>query len=279
MTPVLSFEPKRRTRRIVGLVFLPFACGALFFLGASLRTASIGSRLAAHAERRTDDGPMAIRGELSLLKASSSSPLGAPAAGWVGAVGRPSPSGDGRFEVFCALGSFEDVAVRRNDGFAFRLAFANTNERVRIDEEEHATWLFGTEPRVGIAIGGLSATGDAPGRWMKDREATGLGIPHLIREACGKELFTLGDSAVYRERVLAEGMPVTVLGCKQTNDIVPCRDGLDFVTIHPLDRAKERIGSRMSPLLLIGGLFSLVVLSAAGFGVLSLASRTRRSFR
>ncbi|MDC3986682.1 hypothetical protein [Polyangium jinanense] len=268
MTQMLSFEPKRKTRVLVGLAFLPFALGALFFLGASLRSASIGSRLAAHTERRTDDGPIAIRGELSLLKASSSSPLGAPAAGWVGAVGRPSPSGGGRFEVFCAVGSFDDVAVRRNDGFAFRLVFAKTNERVRIDEEEDAAWLFGDDPRVGIAVAS-----------MKEKEATGLEIPVSIREACGKELATLGDSAVYRERVLADGIPVTVLGCKQTNDIVPCRDGLDFVTMDPLDRAKERIGSRMSPLLFLGGLFSLVVLSAAGFAVLSLASRTRRNFR
>ncbi|MDI1445702.1 hypothetical protein [Polyangium sp. 6x1] len=265
---MLSFEPKRKTKVLVGLAFLPFALGALFFLGASLRTASIGSRLSAHAERRTDDGPMAIRGELSLLKASSSSPLGAPAAGWVGAVGRPSPSGGGAFEVFCAVSSFEDVAVRRNDGFTFRLAFAKTNERVRIDEQEGAAWLFGDDPRVGIAVGS-----------MKEKEATGPGIPLAIRTACSKELFTLGGAAVYREHVVAEGMPVTVLGCKQTNDIVPCRDGLDFVTMESPDRAKERIGGRVSPLLFFGGLFSLVVLSAGGFAVLSLASRTRRSFR
>ncbi|MDC0742036.1 hypothetical protein [Polyangium mundeleinium] len=273
---MLSFEPKRRTRVLFGLAFLPLLAGALFFLGASLRLATLGSRLAAHEERRTDDGPVALRGELSLLEASSTSPLGAPAAGWVAAVGRTSWQG-GPFEVLCAVGHFDDVAVRRNDGFAFRLSVARTNERVRIDEEESAKWLFGADPRVGIALGGFSASADGPGRGMK--EATGIAIPPVIREACGKELVALGDSAVYRERVLAEGMPVTVFGCKQTNDVVPCRDGLDFVTIHPLDRAKERIGNGGSALLFVGGLFSLVVLSAAGFGVLSLASRTRRSFR
>ena len=279
MGPMFTFEPKRKTRVTVGLVFLPLLAGALFFVWASVRYATLGSRLAAHAERRTDDGPMVIRGELTLLKWASQSPLGVPAAGWVGAVGRPSPRGDGRFEVHCAVGGFDDVAVRRNDGFAFRLSFARTNEVARIDEEERASWLFGDDPRVGIAVGGFSAGADAPGRWMKDAETTGQAIPVVMQEACGRAISALGDSAVYRERVLTEGMPVTVLGCKQTNDLVPCRDGLDFLTIHSIEGARERLGSGASPLLFIGGLFSLVVFSAAGLGVLSLASRTRRSFR
>jgi len=279
MGSMLIFEPKRRTRLFVAEALAPLFVGAVFFLWASLRMAGLGARLSDHVDRRTDDGPFRVEGVLAPLRASSATPLGQPAPAWVAVIGAPSVRGSepGAIDVLCAAGSFADVAVRRSDGYAYRLLLSRPNVAVRVDEGNGAPWLRGEDARVGVDIGALASSRDVLDRVVK--EARGLGIPLAMHDACGAEIQAGGDAAVYRERPLPEGTRVTVLACKQGNDLVPCDDGLDAVTTRSFEEHRARITRGATPLFLLGGVFSLLSLLTVGFGALSLASRPRRTFR
>jgi hypothetical protein len=273
MGTMLPFEPPRRSRIVTAIAFAPLLIVTAFFTWTSLHAATLGARLSEHVERRTGDGPVAMKGTIRPMPDAERTPLGEDPAAWAGAVGWWTPEGDGlsEFIVTCPVGRFDGVALRTSEGIAYRMAMVRPDERVRLLEEGAA---YEVDDRFVVDIGPVGKSGGS-----SVREVPRDAIPAVVKETCGKEIAEGTFGLGYRERALRSDKEVTVLACKHGNDLVPCRDGLDLVTVESLEKTKSRLAGNYGSLLLLGGLVSLIALASAGYVALSFVSRTRRAWK
>jgi hypothetical protein len=232
---------------VIGLCLIPFVLGGLFFAVGMLEEWWLGHDLAKHKRISTlsgGRGPVLYAGDARRASVVTS-PSGAKGIAWVATVGYIAHGKKTSwFEPVCTRADVSELSL--GDGLSsLRLTFAAPNDAVTL--ASHSGLKHSESPQVDLGeVGAPSPNAE---------------IPASIRSSCGEILSQKSASALlYREAVLRDGQHLEVIGC--TSDgatLVPCKDGLDLVTVAPLDQriAAEQRGTAIA--VLFGGMWNLIV--------------------
>lgn len=164
------------------------------------------------------------------------------AAGFIGEVGHWVRSGkSSTYAIVCT--------ITRLDG-------------IQIEGSGSALTVNGYNGRSASLAHGLAL---APGAVAVDFTSDGpssSGLPDDVAKVCGLQ----GTRSIYfyKERVIREGDEAVVRGCRVGDVIVPCYDGIDFVTSRRASDMARDTKDEIAPTLLFASFLALLGLGIAG---------------
>ena len=178
------------------------------------------------------------------------SPLGVSGVGWVGAVGTlvKDSDGDVSFKTMCVRSDLSELHIKSflQDR---SMTFAEPSDPVVLGEHSK---LEDVLPIVDIGDP-VEASPPVP-------------IPEAMRRACGAALTTGNGHLTYREAVLAAGASIEVLGCAAGPRIARCDDGGSYLlTTSTVAALKAESAKGTGMIMLFGGFWNVLIMSAAGF--------------
>lgn len=191
------------------------------------------------------------------------SPLGQEGAGWVGEAGYLAKDRKGRisFEAVCVRGDLSDLRI--GDGLS-------TWETTLVTPDDPAALGGGDTIESNLPIVDIGEPIAANPPWP---------VPDSFRRACGTLAGAKGPLS-YRERVLASGTRVEMLGCGDGQRIARCGEGDPFLlttsTIGQVTSAALRIYGFVA---IFAGLWNLVIVLVTALTISDFLVRSKPTFR